>query len=112
LILTDRNFKSINILLGGCCKVWFALSAKDTVRLEKLLKARLRAAGCEYDLSCENFLQHKDLFPDPSWLIREGFRVYSVKQEPSDVVWTGYGCLHWGLNTGVNFAAATNLCDK
>ena len=103
LHLEDNNLRSLNIHLGGAPKVWFGFHFDDISTVEQILQQFEPAQACMY------YHRHKNYFINPAIFskIRETVPVYSVIQNPGDIILTN--SFHQGINMGVNYNLAINF---
>ena len=120
----DSNLLALNVMIAGKAKDWFFIPPRCARKYEDFID-RFYKCECqpgEYcrgsnehinrDKQCTNVASHKDVFPDLSYLKKEGIEYYTFKQLPGDVVITGPDVYHGIVNTGVNFNWAVNFSNK
>ena len=96
----DGNLLSLNFHLQGAPKIWYGVQPQYIEKVEQILKAHPAAK------ECESFFRHKHSFIDPSYLQSQGIPIYSVTQQPGDIVIPM--SFHQGFNLGMNVSVAIN----
>ena len=96
----DGNLLSLNFHITGAPKLWYGVQPQYIERVEKILQAHPAAQ------KCSSFFRHKHHFIDPSYLQSKGIPVYSVLQEPGDIIIPL--SFHQGFNLGMNVSVAIN----
>ena len=103
----DGNLLSMNFHITGAPKLWYGVQPRDIERVEEILQEHPTAQ------KCRSFFRHKHHFIDPAYLQSRGVPVYSVLQEPGDIIIPL--SFHQGLNLGMNVLVAINkysgTCD-
>ena len=104
----DHNLPSINQLVFGAPKVWYAVPGKHF----RAAADALRAAVPRGELpQCAQALAHKLMLPSLAVLKAAGLPVHRLVHWPGDLVITAPGAVHWGINCGANVAESTNVAD-
>ncbi|XP_034250837.1 lysine-specific demethylase 4A-like [Thrips palmi] len=108
--IEDASLWSINYLMKGASKLWFAIPPKYFGTVDKIASSsRIHKAHS----SCRAVLvDHKCLLVDPE-LFKQKFGVpyITVVQKPGDFILTFPFALHSGGNMGNNLAVASNFGD-
>lgn len=105
----DKQLYSINILLSGSPKVWTIVPPQYHDRAIACLREDLRESQWYDGVECRALEMHKNVFCDPEWFKAKGIPVYVIVQEVGQAVIVEPMTLHLGINTGLNFAVATNF---
>jgi hypothetical protein len=104
----DHNLPSINQLVFGAPKVWFAVPPDQFLLATQVLKA----AAVRGELpTCPQAVAHKLQIPSLALLRAHGVRVTKFIQKQGDLVITAPGAIHFGINCGDNVAESTNVSD-
>ena len=105
----DMRLYSINVLLSGRPKLWYIVPPAWYDRTLKLIKEELVKYDHYSGTGCAAMEMHKDLFINPDWFDRKQIPLYALVQNPGQAVIVEPLALHQGVNTGLNFALATNF---
>lgn len=65
---------ALSLLLDGGEKIWFSIPAKHYEDFKRLMSAQPESENLE----CDEFLRHKNLFPNPLWLMANGIPVIKI----------------------------------
>jgi len=104
----DHNLPSINQLVFGAPKVWFAVPPDQFLLATQVIKA----ATVRGELpTCPQAVAHKLSIPSLALLRAHGIRVTKFIQRQGDLVITAPGAIHFGINCGDNVAESTNVSD-
>jgi len=102
----DHYLPSINYLHTGKPKVWYCVPARQSKKLEDVMKQNM---PCLFE--DEPDLMHKLCTTlDPRILAANGVKIHRVIQTAGTFVVTFPHCYHSGFNTGFNVAEAVNIC--
>ena len=94
----DHNLPSINQLVFGAPKVWYAVPGdRYSEAVEKFSGFVPRGELPR----CAQALAHKLLLPSLEAVRSAGLPVARLVQWPGDLVITAPGAIHWGMNCGV-----------
>jgi len=107
----DQNLASINYLIAGHPKIWYVVPPAYYGAVVAALTAEFaHAPGGKQVTGCPQAPMHKRFLLHPDILRSvHGIPVSRVVQRPGDLMITAPGTFHWGYNSGVNLAEATNL---
>ena len=101
---------SINHLMFGARKVWWAVSTSDFSKLaalgRKFLEPKHALPSTE---KCQNYLRHKQVIFNPLALTKHGIDVYWTFQKAGEAVIIPAGMAHGGFNEDLNLAEAVNF---
>jgi hypothetical protein len=103
----DHNLPSINQLLHGAPKVWYAVPGRH---YGEAVEAMTGFAPRGELPRCAQALAHKLLLPSLSAVRDAGLPCIRMVQWPGDLVITAPGAVHWGMNCGVS--GNSLLCGK
>jgi hypothetical protein len=104
----DHNLPSVNQLVWGAPKVWYAVPGEHF----RAASDALRGCVARGELpACAQALGHKLLLPSLAALHGAGLPVSRLLHFPGDIVITAPGAVHWGINCGDNVAESTNVAD-
>ena len=97
----DHNLPSINQLVWGAPKVWYAIPpGRYTEAMEKMTSSAFAPRG---ELPrCAQALAHKLLLPSLQAVKAAGLPCIRMVQRSGDLVITAPGAVHWGMNCGVS----------
>ena len=95
----DHNLPSINQLLHGAPKVWYAVPGRH---YGEAVEAMTGFAPRGELPRCAQALAHKLLLPSLSAVRDAGLPCIRMVQWPGDLVITAPGAVHWGMNCGVS----------
>mmetsp|Transcript_22813 Transcript_22813/g.73414 ORF Transcript_22813/g.73414 Transcript_22813/m.73414 type:complete len:556 (+) Transcript_22813:102-1769(+) len=101
----DCDLFSINYLSEGAPKLWYCVPPSHAARVERVAAAAFPA----WKTDCPDFMRHKTTMLSPAFLEQHGIPYTFIVQRPGDFVITYPGCFHFGFNSGVNVAEATNF---
>eukprot|EP01102_Stenamoeba_stenopodia_P007903 TRINITY_DN222_c0_g5_i4.p1 TRINITY_DN222_c0_g5~~TRINITY_DN222_c0_g5_i4.p1 ORF type:complete len:340 (+),score=62.52 TRINITY_DN222_c0_g5_i4:358-1377(+) len=104
----DMDLYSVNYLHFGYPKIWYVIPPDHASRFEALAREEF---GDLYK-ACSQFLRHKMTLFEPSVLVKRGIKVMRIVQRPGQFVITFPRAYHWGFNTGLNCAEATNFATE
>lgn len=102
----DSDSASLNILKQGAPKIWYSIPHSDASKFEKLFYNLL---GKKIQFKCDTVIRHKCFIIPPWVLAQHGIKFTKHVQRPGEIMFTLYGCYHFGLNTGFNVCEAANI---
>jgi hypothetical protein len=105
----DMKLFSINFLLAGAPKVWYIVEPKYFEKTLLEAKHDLLAAGQSEVADCDAWEMHKSFIMDPKWFDDHNIPLHMVIQKPGQAVIVHPLAIHFGFNTGLNEAYATNF---
>ena len=106
--IEDMAMWSVNHLLYGGRKFWWAISTNDYAKVAHICRQALRDK-LPPTKQCKNYLRHKNVFIHPRVCINNGIDVYCIIQEVGDAVILPAGVMHGGFNESLNLAEAVNF---
>ncbi|CAM8881009.1 unnamed protein product [Rhodiola kirilowii] len=101
----DHCFYSMNYMHWGEPKCWYSVPGSEAVAFEKVMKDSLPDL---FDVQPDLLFQLVTML-NPSILQEKGVPVYTLLQEPGNIVITFPRSYHGGFNFGLNCAEAVNF---
>ncbi|DAZ99952.1 TPA: hypothetical protein N0F65_008759 [Lagenidium giganteum] len=101
----DNHMYSVNYQHYGASKRWYGIPSSHAKGFEKVLKKRVPERFHE----SPDLLFHLTTMISPSALQAEGVAVYSLVQQPGDIVLTFPCAYHGGFSEGFNCNEASNF---
>lgn len=105
----DVNLASCNYLIAGAPKIWYCVPSEYYSKVVSLIATSAKRTGIFK--TCQQAPMHKQLLITPEHLHAQGIPTSVVVQRAGDLIITAPGAFHFGFNTGLNLAEATNLAS-
>ncbi|CAL8076127.1 unnamed protein product [Orchesella dallaii] len=103
--------ESENINIDGATKCWIVQPSRNYAAASNIIRSHLGEKNKSNTL-CDNFLNHKMHFIDPSLLADNDLDVFLIEQEEGMLVYTGENGLHEVWNNGYNHCVAFNAINE
>ncbi|XP_026287763.2 uncharacterized protein LOC113213048 [Frankliniella occidentalis] len=101
-------FQGVDRLIAGAPKLWFIIPPRFYSAYLQLIK---KTGVDEFDMFCNSLLLHNKMFLDPRTVIQYGIPVFTVVQQPGDIVYLLPHTIHWGINLGLNINESMNIAS-
>lgn len=106
--IEDGATFSMNTLIDGQPKYWFFCTPKAY----PVVRTLCSFAFPEEAAHCSEFIQHKSIMANPTWLQQKELEVNTVVQNPGDIIITYPHAYHWVINGGANLAEAVSFGNQ
>ncbi|PAV67027.1 hypothetical protein WR25_18374 [Diploscapter pachys] len=105
--IEDMDLYSINYLLHGAPKYWFAIAPESAERFERIMASTFPN---EFK-HCKAFLRHKFAVATPEFLKKYDIKYGTMMHRENEIILTFPRGYHMGFNMGFNIAESTNFAS-